>query len=161
MRRVTRCASTNRSWSINQEPDVIAGFLGPRLTELGRKDLPEELEVVNSITTGTRPGICLTTEEGGRLVGVLIAEPCHEPTELFIRWLVVHPALQRQGVGSALVDLLEHTPGITRLTGMVDHTDLVALAFWQSRGWTTWHPHPGRRRQLMHRELGSAVTEAA
>lgn len=161
MGRVTRRALTDRSWSNDKDRDAIAEFLRGILTELGLKDLHEELEVVKAITTGSRPGVCLITEESGQILGVLIADPCHEPTELFIRWLVVHPALQRQGIGSTLVDALERTPGISRLSGMVDHTDRVALAFWRSRGWTTRRPRPGRRRQLMHRELGSAVSDAA
>jgi polyhydroxyalkanoate synthase len=83
------------------------------------------------------------------------------PHNSFIRWLVVDPAARRRGVGSALVDAVAATSGITRLSGMVDQEDPVALAFWSRHGWTTLSPRPGRRRQLMHRDLTSAVQDAA
>ena len=134
-------------------------------TDLLQRELIERGDLGELAATQTlaqsESGLTLICMEDHRALGIVVGELEHPLESVFVRWLVVDPSARCGGVGTALIDALERTPGISRLSGMVDHTDPVALAFWRSRGWTTRWPRPGLRRQLMHRELGWAVTEAA
>ncbi len=145
-------------WTEGDLPDAIVGLLCETMRRLDMGQ--HELEVSLGIASASRGVAFVASDETGP-VGVLIAARDREIDAAFVRWLVVDPAARRRGVGSALVDALAATPGITRLSGMVDQTNPVSLAFWRSQGWTTRRPRSGRRRELMRVELGPAVTEAA
>jgi GNAT superfamily N-acetyltransferase len=148
-------------WTGRDLPDPIIELLRGTMRHLRMGQ--HELEVSLGIAAADHglAFVAFVASDDKEPVGVLIAARDREFDAAFIRWLVVDPAARRRGVGSALVDAVAATSGITRLSGMVDQEDPVALAFWSRHGWTTLSPRPGRRRQLMHRDLSSAVQDAA
>jgi GNAT superfamily N-acetyltransferase len=145
-------------WDGVDLPGTIVELLHRTMQILGMGQ--HELEVSLGIAAADH-GLAFVASDGAGPVGVLIAARDRGIDQAFVRWLIVDEAHRRHGVGTALVGALAATPGITRLSGMVDQTDPTALAFWQGRGWTVPNPRPGRRRQFMHLELPPAVSRAA
>ena len=138
-------------WTGSELPGAIVGLLRETIEHLGMGE--HELETSLGIATSDR-GLTFLASDDARPVGVLIAAPDRATGGAFVRWLVVDPANRRRGVGTALVDALAATPGITSLSGMVDRDDPAASSFWLGRGWTVASPRPGRSCQRM----GAALT---
>jgi GNAT superfamily N-acetyltransferase len=132
-------------------PEVMVELLRETIEHVGLGE--HELEASLGIATSDR-GLTFLASDAARPVGVLIAAPDGATGAAFVRWLAVDPDHRRRGVGTALVDALTATPGITSLSGMVDQDDPAALSFWRDRGWTVASPRPGRSCQRM----GAALT---
>jgi ribosomal protein S18 acetylase RimI-like enzyme len=133
-------------WGGGELPVSVSEILYEALQERGEPD--PELAMTLDLAA-SESGLTFVGLAGGRPVGVLVAAAEPHTSSAFVRWLVVDPARRGRGVGTALVDALLATPGIDRLSGMVDHSDQVALGFWTSRGWTTLRLRPGRQHHLM------------
>jgi GNAT superfamily N-acetyltransferase len=145
-------------WTGEDLPEAIVDLLRRTMRILGMGQ--HELEVSLRIAAADH-GLAFVASDDAGPVGVLIAARDREIDHAFVRWLVVDEAHRRRSVGTALVEALAATPGITRLSGMVDQDDPVASNFWRSSGWTVPSPRAGRRRQFMHRDLAPAVSDAA
>jgi len=133
-------------WNSGGLQSGVSDILREALEERGEPD--PELSMTLDLAA-SEFGLTFVGLEGTRPVGVLVAASEPHTSSAFVRWLVVDPAHRGRGVGTALVDALLTTPGIDRLSGMVDHEDPAALAFWTSLGWSTLRLRPGRRRHLM------------
>ena len=138
-------------WTGSKLPEVLVELLRETIEHLGMGE--HELETSLGIATSDR-GLTFLASDDARPVGVLIAAPDRATGAAFVRWLVVDPAHRRGGVGTALVDALAETPGITSLSGMVGQEDPAASRFWRGRGWTVASPRPGRS----CRRMGAALT---
>ena len=144
-------------WNGGELPEAAAGILRDGLRELGET----EDEVSTSLDrAASERNLTFIASDGGRPVGVLIALPKPAIRSAFVLWIVVAPDARRRGVGTALVDALESTPGLEGLKGMVDQEDHTALGFWQDRGWAVSGGRPGRRQQMEFR-LAASAAEAA
>lgn len=144
-------------WDGGELPEAAADVLGEGLRELGET----EDEVLMSLDrAASERNLTFVATDDGRPVGVLIALPKPAVRSAFILWVVVAPEARRRGVGTALVDALEATPGLEGLEGMVDQEDETALGFWRDRGWTVRGSRPGRRQQMEVR-LAAGSAEAA
>jgi GNAT superfamily N-acetyltransferase len=144
-------------WVGGELPEPALDILRDGLRELGETE--DDLFMTLDHAASER-NLTFVASEGGRPVGVLLALPKPRSRSAFVLWLIVTPDARRRGVGTALVDALEATPGIERLDGMVDQEDPTALGFWRGRGWTVSEPRPGRRRQTMAVELAAAAPAA-
>ena len=145
-------------WTGSKLPKALVKLLRETIGHLGLGE--HELEASLGIATSDR-GLTFLASDGAQSVGVLIAAPDRATGAAFVRWLVVDPDHRRRGVGTALVDALTATPGITSLSGMVDQRDLAASSFWRGRGWTVASPRPGRRCQRMGTALTADLPAAA
>jgi GNAT superfamily N-acetyltransferase len=121
-----------------------------------------EREVTSTLAlTGSGRGLTLAATDaaqGHRTLGVLFVALEEDRTVAFVRWLVVAPDQRRSGIGSALMDALERTPGIARVRGVVDRSDPVARRFWHSRG---WRARPRPRRVLMDLDVTQGSRDPA
>lgn len=99
------------------------------------------------------------SDEQDRAIGAVFASLEEDGSVAFVRWLVVAPDRRRAGIGTALMDALERSPGVARVHGMVDRTDPVARRFWHSRGWRRRHERP--RRVLMGADVRLDHRDAA
>ena len=145
-------------WIGCQLPVAVADVLRGVIRDLGESDD----EVAMSLDlAASESGLTFIASDGRRPVGVLIAAPEPRTQSAFVRWIAVAPDARRSGVGTALVEALAVTPGLTALTGMVDQEDPTALGFWKDLGWSVRRPRPGRQRQLMGPDLAADLAEAA
>jgi len=145
-------------WDERELPERAVEILREELRGRGEPDceLPMTLDVARS-----EFGLTFVALDSSGPVGILVAEARTCTRSAFVRWLVVSPSHRGRCVGTALVNALAATPGIERLTGMVDQHDSVALGFWRANGWTIQRSRPGRRRQLMGIDPHPALSEAA
>ena len=144
-------------WDGGELPEAAADVLREGLRELGETE--DEVSTSLDRAASERNRTFVATDDG-RPVGVLIALPKPAVRSAFILWVVVAPEARRRGVGTALVEALEATPGLEGLEGMVDQEDETALGFWRDRGWTVRGTRPGRRQQMKFR-LAAGTAEAA
>jgi GNAT superfamily N-acetyltransferase len=113
-----------------------------RAAGLFREDeIPVALEVFDGAAAGSPDYIALGAEHDGRLAGWICwgPTPCTLGTyDLY--WMAVDPALQRTGIGTALVAAMERRlAGVARLivvetAGRPDYRD--TRAFYQARGYS-------------------------
>jgi len=113
-----------------------------RAAGLFREDeIPVALEVFDGAAAGSPDYIALGAEHDGRLAGWICwgPTPCTLGTyDLY--WMAVDPALQRAGIGTALVAAMERRlAGVARLilvetAGRPDYRD--TRAFYQARGYS-------------------------
>jgi GNAT superfamily N-acetyltransferase len=113
-----------------------------RAAGLFREDeIPVALEVFDGAAAGSPDYIAIGAEHDGRLAGWICwgPTPCTLGTyDLY--WMAVDPALQRTGIGTALVAAMERRlAGIARLivvetAGRPDYRD--TRAFYQARGYS-------------------------
>ena len=113
-----------------------------RAARLFREDeIPVALEVFDGAAAGSPYYIALGAEHDGRLAGWICwgPTPCTLGTyDLY--WMAVDPALQRTGIGTALVAAMERRlAGLARLivvetAGRPDYRD--TRAFYQARGYS-------------------------
>lgn len=144
-------------WNGGELPEAAADILREGLRELGET----EDEVSTSLDrAASERNLTFIATDDGRPVGVLIALPKPAIRAAFVLWIVVAPDARRRGVGTALVEALEATPGLAVLEGMVDQEDHTALGFWRHRGWTVSGSRPGRRQQMESRLTASAAEAA-
>jgi GNAT superfamily N-acetyltransferase len=104
-------------------------------------EIPVALEVFDGAAAGSPDYIALGAEHDGRLAGWICwgPTPCTLGTyDLY--WMAVDPALQRTGIGTALVAAMERRlAGVARLivvetAGRPDYRD--TRAFYQARGYS-------------------------
>jgi GNAT superfamily N-acetyltransferase len=145
-------------WDERELPERAVGILREELRGRGEPD--HELSMTVDLAR-SESGLTFVALDSSRPVGILVAGAQARTRSAFVRWLVVRPSDRGRGVGTALVDALASTPGVERLTGMVDQHDPVALGFWRASGWTIQQSRPGRRRQLMGIDSHPALSEAA
>ena len=144
-------------WNGGELPEAAANVLREGLRELGET----EDEVFTSLDrAASERNLTFVASDDERAIGVLIALPKPAVRSAFVLWVVVAPEARRRGVGTALVDALEATPGLEGLEGMVNQEDRTALGFWRDRGWTVRGSRPGRRQQMEFR-LSCNAAEAA
>ena len=144
-------------WDGGELPEAAADVVREGLRELGET----EDEVLMSLDrAASERNLTFIASDGERAVGVLIALPKPTVRSAFVLWIFVAPDARRGGVGTALVDALEVTPGLEALEGMVDQEDRTALGFWRDRGWTVRGTRPGRRQQMESRLTASAADAA-
>lgn len=123
--------------------------------------LETEDEVFMSLDRATSDrNLTFIASDGEQPIGVLIALPKPRIHSAFVLWIIVAPHARRRGVGTALVDALEATPGLAGLDGMVDQEDSAARGFWRHRGWKVSETRPGPR-QHMEFWLPTGMAEAA
>ena len=113
-----------------------------RAARLFREDeIPVALEVFDGAAAGSPDYIALGAEHDGRLAGWICwgPTPCTLGTyDLY--WMAVDPALQRTGIGTALVAAMERRlAGVARLivvetAGRPDYRD--TRSFYQARGYS-------------------------
>jgi GNAT superfamily N-acetyltransferase len=113
-----------------------------RAARLFREDeIPVALEVFDGAAAGSPDYIALGAEHDGRLAGWICwgPTPCTLGTyDLY--WMAVDPALQRTGIGTALLAAMERRlAGVARLivvetAGRPDYRD--TRAFYQARGYS-------------------------
>jgi GNAT superfamily N-acetyltransferase len=113
-----------------------------RAARLFREDeIPVALEVFDGAAAGSPDYIALGAEHDGRLAGWICwgPTPCTLGTyDLY--WMAVDPALQRSGIGTALLAAMERRlAGVARLivvetAGRPDYGD--TRAFYQARGYS-------------------------
>ena len=105
------------------------------------EEIPVALEVFDGAAAGSPDYIALGAEHDGRLAGWICwgPTPCTLGTyDLY--WMAVDPALQRIGIGTALVAAMERRlAGVARLivvetAGRPDYRD--TRAFYQARGYS-------------------------
>jgi GNAT superfamily N-acetyltransferase len=105
------------------------------------EEIPVALEVFDGAAAGSPDYIALGAEHDGRLAGWICwgPTPCTLGTyDLY--WMAVDPALQRTGIGTALVAAMERRlAGVARLivvetAGRPDYRD--TRAFYQARGYS-------------------------
>jgi GNAT superfamily N-acetyltransferase len=105
------------------------------------EEIPVALEVFDGVAAGSADYIALGAEHDGRLAGWICwgPTPCTLGTyDLY--WMAVDPALQRTGIGTALVAAMERRlAGVARLivvetAGRPDYRD--TRAFYQARGYS-------------------------
>ena len=105
------------------------------------EEIPVALEVFDGVAAGSPDYIALGAEHDGRLAGWICwgPTPCTLGTyDLY--WMAVDPALQRIGIGTALVAAMERRlAGLARLivvesAGRPDYRD--TRAFYQARGYS-------------------------
>ena len=144
-------------WNGGELPEAGAAAFHESLRGLGET----EDEVSTSLDrAASERNLIFIASDDGRPVGVLIALPKPTTRSAFVLWVVVAPEARRRGVGTALVDALEATPGLEALEVMVDQEDLTALGFWHDRGWAASSGRPGRRQQMEFR-LAAGTAQAA
>lgn len=83
------------------------------------------------------PATCFVAEEEGRLLGVILSG--HDGRRGFIHHTAVRADIQRQGIGSALVNAaLEalHAEGIRKVALVVFSRNEKGNAFWEKQGFT-------------------------
>jgi ribosomal protein S18 acetylase RimI-like enzyme len=95
--------------------------------------------------------VTVVAGSGERVVGVVVASIEPDTDSAFILWIATTPDVQRQGIGNRLIDHLQDSTRVSRVTGYVNLDDPVAVGFWTARGWRRVHPPP--QRVLMGRGL--------
>lgn len=83
------------------------------------------------------PNTCFVAEEGDMLLGVILSG--HDGRRGFIHHTAVRADIQRQGIGSALVNAaLEalHAEGIRKVALVVFSRNEKGNAFWEKQGFT-------------------------
>jgi ribosomal protein S18 acetylase RimI-like enzyme len=113
-------------------PAVLALWGVSRSGHAATEDTPEALERL----VADRPGALLVAEEGGTVVGALIATWDGWRGNMYR--LAVRDADRRRGIGSALVRAGEErlrARGITRVTALVAREDEAARALWDAVGY--------------------------
>lgn len=83
------------------------------------------------------PNTCFGVEKDGQLIGCILAG--HDGRRGFIHHTAVHPAYQRQGIGTALVRAaLEalRAEGINKAALLVFKRNERGNAFWEKQGFT-------------------------
>jgi GNAT superfamily N-acetyltransferase len=110
---------------------------------------PTSLESLRSNFLDASPGRIqqrlVAVDDTGAVTGYSVAVHVAEaPAHHFYAWLGVDPGFRRQGIGSALWDLVLEflrIQGATRLGSEVLDTDPPALEFAQKRGWKIDRQH--------------------
>lgn len=84
------------------------------------------------------PTTCFVAELDRQIVGGILAR--HDGQRGYIYHAIVHPTLQRQGIGKLLADSVCEAlkaEGITRAGMLVFATNQQGNAFWERQGWQT------------------------
>lgn len=87
----------------------------------------------------TRPNSeFLVADDGKRLGGMAFAAATTDPKIVLLHQLYVHPACQRQGIGTALLDEIEVSfPEASKLRLEVEEANAAAIAFYRSQGFAS------------------------
>ncbi len=139
---------TVRTMTIADYDKVYALWLSCR--GMGLNNLDDSREGIERFLK-RNPETCFVAENGGRLVGVIIAG--NDGRRGYIYHTAVNPGFRRKGIAKALVNAaLEalHDLGITKTALVVFDRNSDGNAFWESMGFT-------EREDLVYRN--KALTE--
>ncbi len=139
---------TVRTMTIADYDKVYALWLSCR--GMGLNNLDDSREGIERFLK-RNPETCFVAEDGGRLVGVIIAG--NDGRRGYIYHTAVNPGFRRKGIAKALVNAaLEalHDLGITKTALVVFKRNSDGNAFWESMGFTA-------REDLVYRN--KALTE--